>query len=266
MSICMVGGLATYSFLRAEDVTAFSPNGHYEDLLTFEMDVAQISQLILLFCESVGSYAELGSFCIEREITQRLLVVVDDNKYQLDSFVRWGPLKYLEDIHTNAAVCVLNTDEISQGRGALETDIDKDAFHRILERSIRARVRAAAREHQSFDPTKSGHMIKLITGLIQDYGALLEEEVDVIMYCIGHPISSAAFRRYALCAEAFGWIKKDRRDLFTYYTATSQREAIRFKFTHEPIDRSRWRTDIIQHWKTADPARFESIQANRPSS
>jgi hypothetical protein len=43
----------------AEDLNAFFPNGNYHDILTFEADIAQLSDLVLLFSESFGSAAEL---------------------------------------------------------------------------------------------------------------------------------------------------------------------------------------------------------------
>lgn len=266
LSICITGDLAKYTFVRAEDVDVLAPRGYYRDFLKFEMDIAQICQIVLLFCESAGSAAELGAFSLESEIAHRMLVVIDDKMHEQDSFIRWGVLSFLEHLYSEAAACVLKTGEMGQGVGSRPDDIDKPAFGAAIASALKIRVRMA-KENQSFDPSKSGHMIKLITGLIQDYGALKEDEIDTIMYCIGHPIEADDFRRYAQCAEALGWIKRDRRNLQTFYTATSEREALRFTFgINKPIDRSRWRTDVLQHWKKFDTERFESIQANRPKT
>lgn len=263
--ICIAGELAKYHFVKAEDVDVLAPRGYYSDFLTFEMDIAQVCQLVLLFCESAGSFTELGAFCLESEIAQRMLVVIDDTKHNEDSFIRWGALSFLERLYTESSVCVLKTAEIGQAIGSRPDDIDKKAFGAALASALKIRVRMA-RENQTFDSSKSGHMIKLITGLIQDYGALKEDEIDAIMYCIGYPINAESFKRYAQCAEVLGWIKKDRRNSQTFYTATSAKEAIRFTYgNNKPIDRHRWRTDILQYWKHADQDRFESIQANRPA-
>jgi hypothetical protein len=118
MTICMLGDLARYTFIRAEDVQTFPPNGHYSDLLKFEIDVAQIAHLVLVFCESSGSFSELGAFCMDQEIVQRLLVAIDDGKYAKDSFIRHGPLKFLEDEYPDTAVLVLKTAEIGLGPGS----------------------------------------------------------------------------------------------------------------------------------------------------
>ncbi len=43
----------------------------YGDLLEFETHLAQLTELILLFCESEGSLAELGAFSVVPEIADR---------------------------------------------------------------------------------------------------------------------------------------------------------------------------------------------------
>ena len=48
----------------------------YQDLLRFERDLAELSSLTVLFSESPGSIAELGSFAVMNTIQERLLVVM----------------------------------------------------------------------------------------------------------------------------------------------------------------------------------------------
>jgi hypothetical protein len=81
-----------YKTLLAEELQAFFPNGQYRDILTLEADIAQISDLIILFTESFGSAAELGAFAIMPTIAPKLLVVIDDHYYGEDSFIKLGSL------------------------------------------------------------------------------------------------------------------------------------------------------------------------------
>ena len=49
--------------ILAEDITAqLAVFDKYKDILEFETDLAQIVELIILFCESEGSLAEFGAF------------------------------------------------------------------------------------------------------------------------------------------------------------------------------------------------------------
>ena len=48
------------------------------DLLTFEEFLAEISDVIVLFCESPGSYCELGAFAYANKLFSDKLVIVID--------------------------------------------------------------------------------------------------------------------------------------------------------------------------------------------
>lgn len=67
------------------------------DLLTFEEFLAEISDAIILFCESPGSYCELGAFAYANKLFSDKLVVVIDEKYRgAKSFIMTGPVAKAE--------------------------------------------------------------------------------------------------------------------------------------------------------------------------
>lgn len=91
----------TYPKLRyqnAEDVKDWNSYSAYDDLIEFERDIAHICKTIVLFVESPGSLAELGSFAIIPEITEKLIVFVHSDYADSNSFVALGPLKRIADI------------------------------------------------------------------------------------------------------------------------------------------------------------------------
>lgn len=62
------------------------------DLLTFEEFLAEVSDAIILFVESPGSFCELGAFAYADKLFSDKLVVVIDEQYQGDkSFIITGP-------------------------------------------------------------------------------------------------------------------------------------------------------------------------------
>ncbi len=68
--------------IQAEEITReFDFFRSYDDILVFETDLAQIVELIILFCESEGSLAELGAFAVIDEIMKRLFVVVREKDW-----------------------------------------------------------------------------------------------------------------------------------------------------------------------------------------
>lgn len=62
------------------------------DLLTFEEFLAEVSDAIILFVESPGSFCELGAFAYAEKLFSDKLIIVIDRKYKKDkSFIITGP-------------------------------------------------------------------------------------------------------------------------------------------------------------------------------
>jgi hypothetical protein len=100
--------------IQAEDITSqISFFNKYENILDFETDLAQIVELIILFCESEGSLAELGAFAMINEIALRLFLVVREKHWNELSFVRLGPLRRIEKAHGRD--CIFVVDDVSVG-------------------------------------------------------------------------------------------------------------------------------------------------------
>ena len=63
------------------------------DLLTFEEFLAEISDAIVLFCESPGSYCELGAFAYANKLfSDKLVIVIDEQYKEAKSFIMTGPV------------------------------------------------------------------------------------------------------------------------------------------------------------------------------
>ncbi len=253
-----------YEVRRAEEMEwAFPKGGEYAELVEFESDIAQISDLIVLFSESAGSLAELGAFAQVDEIASRMLVFVDNEKYADPSFIKLGLLDYLTRKYGNEAVGVLQIADLNiQSIAALDT-IDLDRLAASTDGALIFHLKEKKREPTKFDKTRNGHVTKLVTGLIQHYAALTLDEIDTLLYCLGVSTPQQEIKKHLNCAELFGWVIKERAVFQTYYAAIEGKRALHFYFHPQTkrIDRSFWNTEIVAHWKKNDPERFSSIQA-----
>lgn len=70
----------------------------YPDLITFGEDIARVASLVLVITESPGSLAELGAFASERIIRDALRVIISEEHFENESFVRYGPVQRIENI------------------------------------------------------------------------------------------------------------------------------------------------------------------------
>ncbi len=199
------------------------------------------------------------------EIALRLLVVMDDKNYADPSFVKLGPVRRLEGKYGKSAVCVLNRRDINIPDITKVADVNLDNFAATLIAAITKR-KSDYKERTTFIPDRPGHLIKLIVGLIQHYGALTETEIEVLLFAMDLKVKPEKIPDYLLCAANANWIVKDKRGVEEYYCALPNTgPAIEYKLRKDlPVeerDRDRWRARVIEHWKATDPDRFSSIQA-----
>lgn len=79
------------------------------DLFTLENFLAENSDLIIIVCESPGSYTELGAFTSNKKTLDKLVVLIQ-KKYKNDkSFIMQGPVQYIST-HNKRNVIFFNND------------------------------------------------------------------------------------------------------------------------------------------------------------
>lgn len=65
------------------------------DLLTLESFLADNSDLILIVCESPGSFAELGAFVNNERTLDKVVVLIQKQYKHAKSFIMQGPVRYV---------------------------------------------------------------------------------------------------------------------------------------------------------------------------
>lgn len=252
--------------LQAEEVTKqFDFRENYDDILMFETDLAQIVRLIILFCESEGSLAELGAFAVIDEIVNRLLVVVRENHWNEPSFVKLGPLQRISRKVGREAIHVVADDDVGlEGKSA--ANVDKKKLVDMLDGSLEQRLKAA-KDSTTFDQSRAGHVIKLIVGLVQEYGALTVPEISWILRILNAERTEEQIRGYLLCAISVGWlacISKGSKDYIVQTKVSLSRgvdaAVLPMREGAKEMNKPRRRLAIRQHWMEKDKLRFAAIQ------
>lgn len=244
--------LQKYHVVIAEDVTKETFFAEfYTDLLTFEKNVAELTEVILLFCESPGSLAELGAFTAVDEIKKHLFVVIHHNHFKFDSFIKSGPLKILG----RDSYCVLKD---GQTKDIYVRKITVQQLQNSLLKPLKLRLESQD-ESTTFEPHKFGHVVKLIVGLVQYYGALTEEEIREGCERLGVLKTINEVRQCLRCALAVNWLAKNSDGMTDHYLSIATNEAASFDFKKRTKEQLRF--DIRQNWKKNDEDRFTKIIA-----
>lgn len=249
---------AAYKIVLAEDAKPLTSDAGYKDLFEFESDIAQLVGLILLFAESAGSLAELGAFAAIESVAPRLLAVLDDYYYKENSFIRNGPIAFLEHRHGEEWVHVLERAELRIADDGSISNINAPLLFANVDDAVKARLENR-KTWTKFDRKNSGHVILLITGLCQEYGALTQKEIRSYLVKIG--IEQIRFDNYIYCSELLGWIRKIRKGNHIFYVGTVGDAAIDYKLMDSSNirDKVRWRTDVRSYWKEKDSIRLRAI-------
>jgi hypothetical protein len=247
-----------YQIVLAEDAEPLTADAGYNDLLSFESDVAQVVGLILLFAESAGSLAELGAFSALDTVAPRLLAVLCNKHYEDSSFIRNGPVRFLEAKFGDESIHVLDCEEMGLNDSGQILDLDAAAFITSIQDVIKSRL-TKNYGHVKFKPDIAGHIILMIVGLCFEYGALTQQEIRDNLKFLG--VKEIRFDNFIYCALLMGWIKRVRKGNHVFYVSTSPQSAILFNFAEVgPYkDKIRWRADLRAYWKGKDSGRLKAI-------
>jgi hypothetical protein len=146
-------------------------------------------------------------------------------------------------------------------RGESAAWVNQEALKSLLSPPLRFRLERP-HEPSTFDPSRSGHVIKLVVGLIQEYGALLVDEIVDILGILNVVKVGSDVNRYLLCAEAAGWVKevpKGSSDYFVAVTTRTNAATLYVKESAKIKSRTRRRLLIRDHWQEHDGQRYKAI-------
>lgn len=147
----------------------------YSNLVDFEKDACCLTRGILLFSECPGALAELGAFCTDEVLCERLLVVLADEYYDVPSFISLGPVKRIEYKHTGEAICVVNTTKDTHTFEAEVADVGKALLVKV----------GTPPKTKQFNANETRDQFLLIADLIELFGALTEIELEILLKFMG---------------------------------------------------------------------------------
>ena len=199
------------------------------------------------------------------DIMKRLLVVIRENHWNEPSFVKLWPLQRIAREVGREAIHVVADDDVGlQGRSAAK--VDKNKLVEMLEGPLEQRL-SAPRESTTFDQGRAGHVIKLIAGVVQEYGALTAQEISWLLKTLKIEKSDNQIRGYLLCAMAVGWLTVVSKGSNDYYvqTAASKEKGVdaavlTTKEGAKETNKVRRRMEIREYWMKKDKIRFAAIQ------
>ena len=262
--LALAGGVAGHQIVVAEAGAPLQIDAGYRDLFQFESDIAAAVSLILLFSESPGSLAELGAFAALPSVAHRLLAVIDDVYYAKESFVRNGPIKFLEEEIGDESVFKLERADVGISDTGDVSAVDLSALGVQLAPAINSRIDSFS-ESEVFKQAEYGHIVLLICGIIYDYGAMKSGEIRELLLGLNIELNDVRLKNLIYCNLLFGWVKKIKKGNNTFYASSTNVRAVEFssraagkrkRFSDGGI---RWRANFRDYWSAHDRPRTNAI-------
>lgn len=231
-----------------EQFSDWSQYEGYGNLIDFESDAGNLSRVVVLFSEGPGAFAELGAFCMDPVLSERLFVVIEKRHYKDSSFIAHGPIKKIE--HQNEdAICVVNS--------ILPQDIEAELPD--IADVLTAKMKSAPKT-QAFDPTRPRDQFLLVADLVELFGALTKHELMVLLDFMGVEIAPKMFARIVNQLCRFELIELVEQTNKRFFVPPKER---RWYFDYEALaggsafQRSRFKLQVFSALK-GDKARFNA--------
>lgn len=247
----------------AEHYKDWADDSIYRDLMLFEKHIAELSSVIVLALESPGAIAELGLFSIIKEFQEKLLLFVDTNYYQSDSFIRLGPINYLEKQHGNMANCH-SWLKSEFGRLVYDPDLVVGLQSELAE-AVLERANNLTKE-RSFNPSAWLDITLLICDLINLNSALTLREIKDFLVDFNISWTESDVRQSLFLLEKLKLISMQPKGEQRFYIRNQSDEFMSFHVKDKAFDLFRFRSDVLDLYRRNDKKRFRAIQEARQSN
>ena len=165
--------------ILAENIFCYFEHSSYNDLISFEKDLAELSSLTVIFSESPGSIAELGSFSVLPKVQDRLLVVLHEDDAFKESFIWRGPALYLKNNAKENGkldpISIYNWQKLKKDDGIVEQSDFSDA--EALSESI-VKILTEFPKTAAFKKDQVGHVMLLVLDLLNIIHLATIEEIQ----------------------------------------------------------------------------------------
>jgi hypothetical protein len=252
--------------IMAEKINDWYRDGHYKDLLTFEKDIAGLAEKIIIFVESPGSIAELGSFSQITEIKNKLIVFISNTHYDQESFIKNGPISYLlNESKEIVYVHPWTTKTSLKGKECIVMDNIEEYASDIATEIIKSL--GANKRERTFRNTDSGHVILFMADIIDIMFASKKHEIAKMLAVLDLPDIDSMIDKYLFILQKLEIVKCITYGNDSYYIRpkTSEPENPYIQYSYKDTVRSKeriaWKMLFRDWYKKNDYRRISATRS-----
>jgi hypothetical protein len=253
------------NIVLAEDVIGYFEDTDYKDLLSFEKDLASLSLLTVIFSESPGAIAELGSFSVLEYIQDRLLIVLHtEHSYDQNSFIWRGPISYLKGIAkekgSDDPVLIYKwkkIDPCSDGQCLEYSDFsDASDLSEYIEGVIKKRNKSI-----TFNKGDVGHIMLFIASVLNVIQIVTVEEMNKLLYSFGFERKISEVKKYLDMLVSLKLISLAPYRNYKFFVANSpQKDWLKWGY-HKSGDKDRWSARFLEYYEEYQKEKFRALRS-----
>lgn len=233
------------NYIQPEDIKEWNQFDLYSDLLTFEEDLGSIISSVVLFVESEGSIAELGAFSKIPSINDKLLVIIDEKYYNQDSFIKLGPIKYLENKCDNSIiVCdflergIFSEEKCKNCIPDVKTEIE--SFTKVFHKA-------------KFNKDNISHLSLLIYEILTYFNILTLSEIKLIFKHLSITVDTDILKRCFFLLDKMELVLEKKYIRQNYYIPCKRSRYVKLSFQKNCfVDKSKFATEYIDNMPKND--------------
>ena len=196
-------------------------------------------------------------FSVIEEFKSKLLVFVETDHYQSDSFIRLGPIDYLEKIHENTAEC--HRWMLGTGRLAAFDPAAAEQLQPELAEAVRNRA-ANPTPERTFDPKVWLDGALLVCDLLGLCSALTLRELRQLLGDLGCARTETEVKQLVFLLQRVSLIAMEPKGDQRFYVGIEDKQHVHFALRDRTFDPMRFRSDLLAHYEKEDRKRFRAIQ------
>ena len=185
---------------------------------------------------------------------------METSHYQSESFIKLGPVNYLEKIHGNNANCQrwfksVGSELIFDHEAA--TNIQQELAEAVLDRTKKPTKERLYKKDSWLDNAL------LICDFLNLTAALTIRELRDLFRTFDTEKSEAELRQTLYLLEKVGLLKMEPKGDQRFYVGIEPRQFFSFSLLHGPFDLMRYRMDLMREYDKNDKRRYHAIQEAR---
>ncbi len=250
------------NIVLAEEVFLYFEHSSYKDLLSFEKDIAELSDMTVIFSESPGSIAELGSFSVLENVKDRLLVVMHQDDAYKESFIWHGPVLHLKELAKSNKqydpIAIYNWHKLNKDNGILNENDFSDA--QDLAETIE-NILSKSPKTEAFNRNQVGHIMLLMLDMLSVVQLATLDEMVNILKLLNIISKRRVVEQYLSLLVSLKFADRKPYGHNVYYLSISKSPWLSLSFVKEERNRDldRWKSGFLEYYSQEEIRKYRAL-------